>query len=54
MKASFIAWGPNFKTHKKIKPFENVNIYPLIAHILGLKITQPIDGDFKALKKVLK
>lgn len=54
MKATYIAWGPAFKTSKEIRPFSNVNVYPLIAHILNLNITQPIDGKFKKLKKTLK
>ena len=54
MKASFIAWGPAFQEPQTIRPFVNVNIYPVIAEILGLKITQPIDGDIKVLGKILK
>lgn len=54
MKAVFYAWGPAFKQHTKINAFENVNIYPLIAHILKLKISQPIDGKFNVLKNILK
>lgn len=54
MKASFIAWGPAFQEPQTIKPFLNINIYPAIAEILGLKITQSIDGDIKVLKKTLR
>jgi len=54
MKATYIAWGPAFDTPKVIKPFSNVNVYPLIAKILNLNITQPIDGRLKVLKKTLK
>ena len=54
MKATFFAWGPAFKNSKTICPFENIHIYPLIAEILNLKITKPIDGDIKVLKKTLK
>ncbi|VDH16471.1 Uncharacterised protein [Algoriella xinjiangensis] len=31
MKATFMAWGPNFKSGKVIKPFENIQIYPMLA-----------------------
>ncbi len=31
-----------------MKPFENVNVYPLIAKILGLQ-TPPIDGSVNVL-----
>ncbi len=54
MKAVFYAWGPEFKENYEIKEFQNVNIYPLIADILGLKITHPIDGNLKVLQKVLR
>ncbi len=54
MKATFYAWGPEFKQNLTIGEFRNVNVYPLVAEILGLKITQPIDGNIKVLKKVLK
>lgn len=54
MRASFAAWGPSFKERLTIKPFENVNIYPLIAHILGLHITEPIDGNLEVLRPTLK
>ncbi len=33
--------------------FENVNIYPLMAKILGLDTT-PTDGDLKALAPILR
>lgn len=54
MQATFYAWGPAFKQHIQVKNFENINIYPLIAHILGLHIDTPIDGNFRKLKKTLK
>ena len=53
MQSIFYAKGPNFKTWKKVKPFRNVSVYPLIAAILGLK-TEVIDGDFDEVKSMLK
>ncbi len=50
----FFAQGPQFKSQVKIPAFENIHIYPLITEILGLKITEPIDGKLKVLKKTLK
>lgn len=52
MKAVFYAWGPAFKNNMTINEFENVNVYPLVADILHLKMTQPVDGKLKVLKKV--
>jgi len=54
MGATFYAWGPAIRSGMTISAFENVNVYPLIAQILGLTITQPIDGSLKALKPILK
>ncbi|MGZ5197835.1 MAG: alkaline phosphatase family protein [Kaistella sp.] len=54
MKSTFVASGPAFKKGKKIGQFRNVNIYPMIAEILGLKITEPIDGKNCTAKKVLQ
>jgi len=54
MKATFLAWGPEFKNNLVIDEFENINVYPLVAEILGLKITEPVDGKLKILKETLK
>nr|WP_315026193.1 ectonucleotide pyrophosphatase/phosphodiesterase [uncultured Chryseobacterium sp.] len=54
MKATFYAWGPEFKNNLVIDEFSNVNVYPLVAEILGLKIDQPIDGKLKVLKETLQ
>lgn len=54
MRATFAAFGPAFKEGKKIGKFRNVNLYPMVAEILGLKVSQPIDGSPKTAKKVLK
>ncbi|WP_298736905.1 ectonucleotide pyrophosphatase/phosphodiesterase [uncultured Chitinophaga sp.] len=54
MQAVFMAWGPAFKSGYTRKAFANVHVYPLIAHILGLNITEKIDGDPVVLRDVLK
>lgn len=54
MKATFLAWGPEFKNNIVVDEFSNVNVYPLVAEILGLKMEQPIDGKLKVLKETLK
>ena len=53
MHATFYAWGPNIKSGKKIKTFENVNVYPLMCAILGLKYEHEIDGKMQVWKKVI-
>ena len=54
MKAAFIASGLAFKQNKKIGEFQNVNIYPIVADILNLKVTEPIDGTQKVAKEILQ
>ncbi len=58
MKALFIAAGPDIRPGITIEPFENVDVYPLVAKILGLDITNlktgPIDGKLSPLQGVLK
>lgn len=53
MMATFIAWGPDIKEGKTIKAFKNVNVYPLVAKLLGLTISEKIDGEMKFYKKVI-
>jgi predicted AlkP superfamily pyrophosphatase or phosphodiesterase len=52
MKAIFFATGPDIRAGMTIAPFENVNVYPLIAKILGLQIG-PVDGNLSVLQKVV-
>ena len=54
MHATFYAWGPAFRKNLKIHGFENIHVYPLIADILQLKVTEPVDGNLKVLKPILK
>ena len=53
MKGIFYAQGPAFQQGLVIEEFQNINIYPLVANILGL--TPPrIDGDLAVLAPILK
>jgi predicted AlkP superfamily pyrophosphatase or phosphodiesterase len=52
MKAIFYAAGPDIRAGVTVKPFENVDVYPLIARILGLR-PGAIDGRLRALQPVL-
>lgn len=54
MNATFVAWGPAFKSGQTMGTFENIHVYPLIAQILGLPVTHPIDGKAGVLGKTLK
>ncbi|WP_431244163.1 hypothetical protein ACQ9BO_07240 [Flavobacterium sp. P21] len=52
MHAIFYAKGPAFKVNKRVKTFQNVSVYPLIAHILGLQ-TGEIDGKLSDVYTML-
>ena len=55
MRASFQAWGPAIKQGLKLDGFENVNVYPFVAKILGLQFDpKAIDGNIQVLQKALK
>ncbi|MGB1090723.1 MAG: hypothetical protein ACPGYX_01265 [Oceanobacter sp.] len=45
MGAIFIAAGPAFKQGVTLPPFENVNIYPALAHVLGIPVPTHADGS---------
>lgn len=57
MKATFIAEGPDIRPGVRIASFENVDVYPFIAKILGLDTsslkTGPIDGSLAPLESAL-
>ena len=53
MKASFFAAGPDIVSGSTVLPFENVNLYPWLAHLLGL--TPPkTDGSLNILAGTLR
>lgn len=45
MQAMFMAKGPNIKNGVQLQPFENIDVYPFVASLLGLKINEKIDGS---------
>jgi alkaline phosphatase D len=49
----FLAQGPQIETGQKLGLVRNIDVYPLVARILGLTIPK-IDGDPKALEKVVR
>jgi predicted AlkP superfamily pyrophosphatase or phosphodiesterase len=53
MRASFFAAGPDILPGHTVMPFENVNLYPWLAHLLGL--TPPkSDGSLNVLAGTLR
>ncbi len=52
MKASFFAAGPDIAPGRTVAPFENVNLYPWLAHLLGLQAPKS-DGSLNVLSGTL-
>jgi predicted AlkP superfamily pyrophosphatase or phosphodiesterase len=53
MRAIFIARGPAFKRGTTVRPFANVNVYQIMARVLGLR-PAPNDGDRRTARAVLR
>lgn len=53
MQAIFIAHGPAFRVGAKVPAFPNVDVYPLMTHLLDLPAAAN-DGDYNAVKDMLK
>ncbi len=53
MRAIFYAAGPDIRAGYRLQAFQNVDVYPLVAHILGLRIGH-IDGDLAPLRPILR
>lgn len=53
MRATFVAEGPDFRRGVELPPFDNVDVYPLLTRLLGVK---PLanDGDIAPLLPGLK
>jgi predicted AlkP superfamily pyrophosphatase or phosphodiesterase len=53
MKAIFYAAGPDIKAGVKLPSFDNIDVYPFLANLLGLE-TPPVDGEIGPLAAALK
>ena len=53
MRATFVAHGPAFKNGITIEPFENIELYNVMAGILGVQ-PAPNDGTQDALSSILE
>jgi predicted AlkP superfamily pyrophosphatase or phosphodiesterase len=53
MRALFVARGPDFARGLRVREFDNVDVYPLLAHLLGIR-PQPNDGDYAAVAGMLR
>jgi predicted AlkP superfamily pyrophosphatase or phosphodiesterase len=53
MRALFLAHGPAFAQGVELPPFDNVHVYPLLAHLLGITAAD-CDGDLAVLVPALR
>jgi len=53
MHGFFIAAGPNIRSGVTLGPINNVDVYPLMTAILGLRSPKNLDGDVTVLTNVL-
>lgn len=53
MAAVFVADGPSFRDGARLPVFDNVDVYPLLARLLGVR-PQPNDGDPATLLPALR
>ena len=52
MRAIFLADGPAFRDGVVVEPFQNIHIYALLAHVIGLK-PAPNDGGLDSVRVML-
>ncbi|MEO5559831.1 MAG: ectonucleotide pyrophosphatase/phosphodiesterase [Dokdonella sp.] len=53
MRALFVAHGPDFRRGLIVPQFDNVDVYPLLTHLLHIR-PQPNDGDYAAVAGMLR
>ncbi len=54
MHTLFAAGGPDFQNGIISEPFENIHLYPMIAHILDIEPNPEIDGKIDNIRHLLK
>jgi hypothetical protein len=54
MRGIFFAAGAGIRPGSALGPTENVNVYPLIAHLLRLTPAPGIDGRLDAVQGILR
>jgi predicted AlkP superfamily pyrophosphatase or phosphodiesterase len=54
MRALFLAWGPNVRAGATVDPIHNVDVYPFIVEVLGLKPAADIDGRSGYVRRLIQ
>ena len=53
MRGIFVAAGPAFQVGVRVQPFENIEIYNILVHALGIE-PAPNDGDLSRVRAMLR
>jgi len=53
MRALFVARGPSFVPGSQLPPFDNVDVYPMLTRVLGLRASDA-DGDIGPLLPAMR
>lgn len=53
MGSVFIAAGPGIARGRRVAPFRNIHVYPLVAHLLGIE-PAPVSGSLDSVRGVLR
>lgn len=54
MRALFLAQGPAFRSGRRLAPFDNVDVAPLLRDLIGLPPGQGLDGTDRTFRAVLR
>jgi predicted AlkP superfamily pyrophosphatase or phosphodiesterase len=54
MKGIFYAMGPNIRKGTRLRAFENVHIFPLLARILGINTPRGVDARSSVLQPIFR
>ena len=54
MRALFLAFGPKIRAGATVDPIHNVDVYPFVAEVLGLKPAADIDGRSGYVRRLLQ
>lgn len=49
----FFAIGPDFKKNERVVAFRNIDVFPLMCHLLGIDYKGPIDGTIENTLELL-
>jgi hypothetical protein len=54
MRALFVAMGPEIRAGSVIEPIDNVDVYPFMTELLGLRNPADIDGQPGRIREMVK